>query len=120
MKISERINWLIVKRVIIFLAMLFYGWNLFQIYERDKSFFPFGKIFSVELFLSKRMDPSVMMVSVFSGIARDAKNYWKEEKLEIQIVSEGSRLNTSKKFPTDNPKICLIYKAEYIKKKVVY
>jgi hypothetical protein len=120
MKISERINWFIVKRVIIFFVLIFYGWNLFQIYERDKSFFPFGKIFSVELFLQKRMDPSAMMMSVFGSIAREAKKYWKEEKLEIQIVSELSRLNTSKKFPTDNPTICLIYKAEYIKKKVVY
>lgn len=119
MKFSEKINWLIVKRVVIFFVVLFYGWNLFQIYERDKSFFPFGRIFSIDLFLSKRIDPAGMMLSVFGSIARDAKSFWKEEKLEIQIMSEKSKLNTSKKFPTDNPTICLLYRTDFIQNRSV-
>ena len=103
MEISSRVSGLSIKRLVLVSAMIFFGWNLFSAIERDVCFFPVGKIFSIELFLSNRIEPMGMSLSVMGSIARDIKKIWKEEKLEIyflpvEVKHEISLLDYSRMF----------------------
>ncbi|MEI6588093.1 MAG: hypothetical protein WCO05_04060 [Candidatus Moraniibacteriota bacterium] len=112
MEISGRVSGLSVKRLVLVLAMIFFGWNLFSAIERDACFFPIGKIFSIELFLSKRVDPNAMILSVAGSIARDIKKIWKEEKLEIHFLPVEVRYENSRKYPTGDPTMCVFYRLD--------
>jgi hypothetical protein len=97
------------KAMIIFLIVLA-SWQLRKAVKPEMSFFPVFRIFSVDLFLSQRLDPVEMMESVSKDIIKNVQDVWKKHRFEVKFIREEKTKATADSLSGQNPFAVIFYK----------